>query len=140
LREGDDMISLRNSTAQTLTAGQNLTFDTVIFHTGNGECFRKGTGSVKMCSHGVYVVSFNANIASSTAGDVLQLSIQTGGETVTGSAMISSPSAVDNYNEVSVNIPISNCCCDYDRITITNTGTTTVTVAANAQLFVRRVA
>lgn len=134
------MISLRNSAAQTLAAGQTLTFDTVVFHSGRGECYRKGTGSVKMCSNGVYEVNFNANIASTTAGDVVQLSIETGGEVVNGSTMISSPTAADAYNEVSIDIPIANCCCDYDRITIVNTGTTNVTVAANAQLFVKRIA
>jgi len=134
------MISLTNSTAETLAAGQSMTFDKVVFHTGRGECYRTGTGSVKMCSNGIYEISFNANVASETAGDVVQLSVQTGGETVTGSTMISSPTAASAYNAVAIDIPIANCCCDYDRVTITNTGTTNVVVAANAQLFVKRIA
>jgi len=134
------MISLTNSTAETLTAGQSMTFDKVVFHTGRGECYRTGTGSVKMCSNGIYEVSFNANVASATAGDVLQLSVQTGGETVTGSTMVSTPATAGVYNAIAVDIPIANCCCDYDRITITNTGTTSVVIDANAQLFVKRIA
>jgi len=133
------MISLMNSTAQTLTAGQTMAFDTVVFHTGCSECYRKGTGSVKMTRNGIYEVSFNANVTAATAGDVVQLSIQQGGVTVPESTMISTPAAANAVNNVACDIPLQNC-CDYERITVVNTGTTDVVISANAQLFVKRVA
>nr|DAP09071.1 MAG TPA: Protein of unknown function (DUF1619) [Caudoviricetes sp.] len=37
-------------------------------------------------------------------------------------------------------IPVANCCCDYDRITVVNTGTVPVIVSANPVLFVHRIA
>lgn len=37
------MISLSNTTAQTLTPGQSITFNTVVLHTGCAECHRANT-------------------------------------------------------------------------------------------------
>lgn len=131
------MISLSNTTAQTLTPGQSITFNTVVLHTGCAECHRANTSSVKLRAKGIYDVHFSANIGATVAG-VAQLSIQLGGDTVNESTMISTTAAAGDLNNVSTAIPVRNCCDDYDRITVTNTGTTTVTVGANPVLFVSR--
>lgn len=133
------MIELSNTTAQTLEAGQAITFDKVLLKTGCGECHRANTGSVKLRSSGTYVVSFGANIGATAATTEVQLSIQIGGETIPQSTMISTTATVGNLNSVSRTVPVRNCCCDYDRITVVNTGTTELTVGANSCLFIRRV-
>lgn len=132
------MIALTNTTAQTLTPGQSITFNDVILHTGCGECHRANTPSVKMRANGVYDVSFSGNISSATAGTPVQLSIQLSGTTLPETTMISTPAAADALNNVSVTTPVKNCCGDYDRVTVTNTGTVDVTVGANSVLYIRR--
>lgn len=131
------MISLSNTTAQTVAPGQSITFNTVLLHTGCGECHRANTSSVKLRAHGIYEVAFSANIGSTVAG-VAQLSIQAGGDTLPESTMISTTAVAGNLNNVAKTIPVRNCCDDYDRITVTNTGTTTVTIGANPVLFISR--
>lgn len=42
------MIELTNSAAQTVLPEQAVTFDTVMLHTGCGECFTKGIPSVEL--------------------------------------------------------------------------------------------
>jgi len=131
------MISLSNTTAQTLAPGQSITFNTVVLHTGCGECHRANTPSVKLKYKGIYEVSFSANIGSTTVG-IAQLAIQAGGDTLPESTMISTTAVAGNLNNVAKTIAVRNCCDDYDRITVTNTGTTTVTIGANPVLFVSR--
>ena len=114
------MISLSNTTAQTLTPGQSITFNTVVLHTGCAECHRANTSSVKLRAKGIYDVHFSANIGATVAG-AAQLSIQLGGDTVNESTMISTTAAAGDLNNVSTAIPVRNCCDDYDRITVTNT-------------------
>lgn len=133
------MIELSNTIAQTVQPGQSITFDTVVLHTGNGECHRPGTSSVKMKANGVYEINFSANIGSSTATTTVQLAMALGGEVLAESVMKATSVAANDLNNVAKTIPVKNCCCDYDRITITNNGTTAVTVDAGPSLFVKRV-
>jgi hypothetical protein len=135
------MISLSNTSAQTLTAGQNITFDTVLSKTGGAECHRQGTGSIKLCAkNAIYMIEFSANITNSSAADPVQLAIALGGDVLKETTMIFTPSAAEAVGHVSVALPVRNNCCDYDRITVVNNGTTDVTVSANPLLAVRRVA
>ena len=62
------MIVLSNSTEQTLSPGQSLTFDLVKLHTGCAERHRPGTGSVKLRCNGVYEVYFGGNIGGHASG------------------------------------------------------------------------
>ena len=133
------MIVLSNTTDQVVQPGQAITFNTVVLHTGNGECHRPGTSSVKMKANGIYVASFSANIGVSGAAGIAQIAMAIGGEVLPESTMISNTIADGNLNNVAKEIPIKNCCCDYDRLTVINTGTTSVTIAAlGLSLFVRR--
>ncbi len=133
------MIELSNTTAQTLASGQSITFDTVLMHTGNGECYRKNTGSVKMRANGIYEVKFNGNISGATAGTAVSLAIQQGGVTLPETAMITTPAVANDVNNVSCSTLIKNCCGDYDRVTIVNTGTADLTISANPTFTIRRV-
>lgn len=134
------MIELTNTTAQTLEAGQAITFDKVLLKTGCGECHRASTSSVKLRSRGIYMVSFGGNIGGATAGTAVQLSIALGGDILADGTVISTSAAANDLNAVSRTLPVQNTCGDYDRVTVVNTGTTTVTVGAGSVLFVRRVA
>lgn len=136
------MISLSNTTDQTVAVGQSITFDTVLLKSKNGaECHRKNSSSVKLCARpATYEVHFAANVTGTAAGTPVQLSIAIGGETINESTMIYTPAAANAVDNISTDIPISNCCCDYDRVTVTNTGTVPVIVSANPVLFVHRIA
>lgn len=131
------MILLSNSTEQTLTPGQSITFDTVILHSGCGECHRKNSTSIKMRANGIYEVHFNGNISGTAAGQ-LELAIQLGGETLPETTMESALGTPGDFDNVSATTLVRNCCGDFDRVTVTNTGTSTVVVAANSAFFVKR--
>lgn len=132
------MILLTNTVAQTLAPGASVTFDTVILHTGTGECHRNGSSAVTMRCSGIYEVDFSANIGGTAAGAVT-LAIQTGGETLPETTMDSVTAAAGDLENVSTMTAIRNCCTGYDRITVTNTGTVEMTVE-NPKLYVKRVA
>lgn len=134
------MIELSNTTAETLTTGQSITFNTTLLKTGCAECHRAGSGSVRMNARGVYEVHFSGNITGATAGTAVQLALQIGGETLSTTVMTSVPAAADDYNAVSTTILIANTCADYGRITVTNTGSAPLTVAANSLFWIKRVA
>lgn len=134
------MISLTNSAAQTLAAGASMTFDTVVFQSGAGECFRKGTGSVKLRSNGIYEIHFHAAISSATAGGTAKLILQQGGVTIPEANMQTVSTAANDAHSVSVNVPVRNFCGDYDRITVVNAGTEAVTIEAAPELFIKRIA
>lgn len=134
------MIVLSNTTAQTLEAGQSITFDKVVLHTGCGEGHRANTGSVKMRQNGIYEVTFNGNIAGPTAGSAVSLAMELSGEILPETTMTNTPSLSGAIGNVSATTAIKNCCGDYDRVTVTNIGTEALTVLANAMLFVKRIA
>lgn len=131
------MISLSNTTAQTLEPGQSITFNTVLLHSGCAECHRPNTSSVKLRAKGIYDIHFSANIAATTVGTA-QLSIQIGGDTLNESTMIATTATANSLNNVATAIPVKNCCDDFDRVTVTNTGSTAVLVGENPVLFISR--
>lgn len=133
------MIELTNTIAQVIPVGESLTFDTVLLHTGCGECHRAGSGSVKMRANGIYEVYFAGNITNASAASIVAIAMSLGGEKLTETTMTSVPSAAGNFNNVSVQKYIKNCCEDYDRVTITNVGPSTITIGAYPIFSVKRV-
>lgn len=131
------MISLSNTTAQTLEPGQSITFNTVLLHSGCAECHRPNTSSVKLRAKGIYDIHFSANIAATAVG-IAQLSIQIGGDTLNESTMIVTTTTANSLNNVATAVPVKNCCDDFDRVTVTNTGSTAVLVGENPVLFISR--
>lgn len=132
------MIELTNSAAQTIQPGQSVTFDTVVLHTGCGECYRRNTPSVKLRANGIYEVSFSGNVSGTTAGTSVQLAIALGGIGLPETVMVSTPATANAFNNVSSGTFIQNTCGDYDRVTVINTGTVPVLLAANMNFRVRR--
>lgn len=133
------MIVLSNTTAQTLQPGQAITFDTVVLHSGTGECHRKGTSSVKMKAHGIYEVSFHGQITAGTAAQTPQLNIALGGDILAETIMRYTVPTAGYVGNVGTKTEIKNCCCDYDRLTVVNSGTTPVIVDPNTSFVVKRV-
>lgn len=131
------MIVLSNTTAQTLTVGQSITFDRVVLKSGCAECHKEGTNSVKMRCNGIYEVHFSGNIGGSD--DEIQLALAVGGVILPETTMRFGPGTDPNFYNVSTATAIRNCCYDYDRITVVNSGVSPLTVDANALLFVKRV-
>ena len=135
------MIELSNTNAQVLAAGQSVIFDTVLLHTGCGECHRNNSASVNLAQkNAIYEVSFNANIGGTAAGEA-QLAItldgsplqETTGKTVTATA--------GDLRSVSGATFVKTCCCNgANTILLTNTGTTEINVDANSRLSIKRVA
>jgi hypothetical protein len=134
------MISLSNTSEQTISAGQTLTFNTVLVKSGCAECHRRNTGSVKLCArNGMYEINFSANITAASATPI-QLSLAIGGDILPETTMVYTPATANAVGNISTTDIIRNNCCDYDRITVVNNGTVDVIVSANPVLFIRRVA
>lgn len=136
------MIALSNSTPQALAVGESMTFDIIINKLNNTECFIKNTQSVKLTCKGLYEVHFSGAVGIPTGGTIgtpAQLSIELSGNILNYSNMVSTPGAVEEFNNVAKTIPVNNCCCDFDRITITNTGTQALIIDANSILYIHKV-
>ncbi len=131
---------------QTVEANQNILFtETPV----SGPCsisHRSGSGLVTL--RGItnqcrarFKVFFNGNIAIPTGGTVeaISVAISIDGEPINSSNMISTPAAVENYNnvagEIFINVP-ANCCL---TVAVKNTSTQPILVQ-NANLIVERVA
>ena len=132
------MIILSNTTEQVVQPGQAITFNTVVMHTGNGECHRQGSSSVKMRCNGIYEVYFGGNIGSAVADTTAFLAIAVGGEVLPETRMVSETSTAGELNNVSRKTAVKNCCCDYDRITVVNVGINPVNIGENPELFIKR--
>lgn len=135
------MIILSNTTAQTIEPGQSITFNTVVMHTGNGECHRPGTSRVKLRNTGIYKLSFSGNVSTAAVGNVAQLNIALGGEVLPETTMKSTAATggANAFNNVATTTAYKNCCGDYDQVTVVNTGTVALTLDANPVLSIKRV-
>ena len=140
-------MELTANAIQTVTAGSNvLLTDTVV----NGNCsiiHRNGSGLVTL--RGItnnqcrarFRVSFGGNIALPTDGTVgaISLAIAINGEAVATTTMISTPAAVEEYNNIfsTIFLDVPKGCCV--QVSVKNTSTQAVSVQ-NANLIVERVA
>lgn len=133
------MIVLSNTTEQTLAPGESISFNRVVVHTGDGECFRRDPSSVRLKRNGYYEVHFNANVSGPTAATPVQLTIRIDGVNLPETTMISVPAAVGDFNNVAAATAVGNCCCGQDRVTVTNTGANSIIIGANPNLFIKRI-
>lgn len=134
------MIVLSNSVAQVLAPGQSATFDIVVSHTGNAECFRKNSGAVRLrCRNAIYGVHCGSNIGSVEAGEA-QIAICFDGSPLLETTMISQTATAGDLNNVSRDTSVNTCCCNGGAITVVNTGTTSINFGANSILRIGRIA
>ena len=133
--------------AQTVAVGQVVIFTETAVSGNCSMIHREGSGLVGLrgLTNGQcrarFLVEFGANVAVPTGETVgpVSLAIAINGEPVLTSQMISTPAAVEEFNNVGaslyVDVPIG--CCN--QISVENTGTIPVTVQ-NANLIIERVA
>lgn len=131
------MIVLSNTTEQIVPVGQAITFDTIIFHTGNAEGHRVNSSSVKLRQCGDYDITFAGNVGSDPIGTV-QLNIAFEGDILPETTMLSTAFASANRQNVSSTTALRNNCCAQGRITVVNTGTIPAIIGANPVLKVYR--
>lgn len=129
---------------QQVAANGNVIFTNTAVKGSNCIQHREGSGIVTL--RGItnqcrarYFVEFSANIAVPTGGTAgeISLAIAISGEPVLSSQMISTPAAVDQFNNVSAGIYIDvpkGCCVN---VAVENTSGVAVNVA-NANLVVTR--
>ena len=132
---------------QTVAANGSVAFtDTVIY--GNSSIIhRDGSGLITLRGltggqcRARYRVSFGGNIAIPTGGTVgpISLAIAINGEPVVTTTMISTPTAVDEYNNVftAIFLDIPRGCCS--QISVQNLTEAEINVQ-NANLIIERVA
>lgn len=134
------MITVSNTTEQTLQPGQSITFDNIVQKSGCAESFRNPGSSVRT-GIGLFEVSFHGNIGGTTAATGVQLMIELDGSPLATTEMDSTPAAVGDLNNVSAFARFGNSQCVGGGVsaTVTNTGTSPVVVAANSTLSLKRV-
>ena len=139
-------MELTANAIQTVAANANVLFtDTVV----GGNCaimHRDGSGLVTLRgltnqSRARFRVSFGGNIALPTGGTVgpISLAIAVNGESVASTTMISTPAAVEEFNNVfsAIFLDIPKGCCS--QISVRNTSDQPIEIQ-NANLIVERVA
>ena len=139
-------MELTANAIQTVAANANVLFtDTVV----SGNCsilHRDGSGLVTLRGltdqcRARFRVSFGGNIAVPTGGTVgpISLAIAINGEPVATTTMISTPAAVEEYNNVfsAIFIDVPKGCCS--QISVKNVSDDDVEVQ-NANLIIERVA
>lgn len=135
------MINLSNTIEQVLAPGQSITFDLVLLSTGCAERHRTESANVELLNGCIFNVDFSANIAGEEASEALQLSVMLNGEALPSGTMISTPSAVNEVNNVArpgIKIKTYGCA---NTISVQNTGDETIILPARAALLaVNRVA
>lgn len=129
---------------QTVAQNGNVAFTNTAVKGSNCIQHREGSGIITL--RGVtnqcrarFFVDFSANIAVPTGGTAgaISLAIAISGEPVLSSQMISTPAAVDQFNNVSAGIYVDvpkGCCVN---IAVENTSTQAIDVA-NANIIVTR--
>lgn len=140
-------MELISNAIQTVAENQNVLFtDTVV----KGNCsivHREGSGLVTL--RGItdqcrarYRVSFGGNVAIPTGGTVgpISLAIAINGETVAASTMISTPAAVEEYNNVfsAIFLDVPRGCCF--QVSVKNLTADQGIEVQNANLIIERVA
>ena len=139
-------MELTANAIQTVAANANVLFtDTVI----GGNCsilHRDGSGLVTLRGltdqcRARFRVSFGGNIAVPTGGTVgpISLAIAINGEPVVTTTMISTPAAVEEYNNVfsAIFLDVPRGCCS--QVSVQNTSDDDIEIQ-NANLIIERVA
>lgn len=140
-------MELTANAIQTVAAGQNILFTDVAVCGNCSTVYRQGSGLVTL--RGIsptqckarFRVSFGGNIAVPTGETVgpISLAISVDGEPIVTTTMISTPTVVDSYANVSTSVflDIPRSCCS--QVSVRNVSTIPVNVQ-NANFIIERVA
>lgn len=131
---------------QSVNTNQNILFTDTVVCGNNSISHREGSGLITLrgitCQcRARFKITFGGNIAIPTGGTVeaISLAISINGEPIQSTTMIVTPSAMEEFNNVSSSIFIdipSGCC---SNIGVENTSSQIISVQ-NANLIVERVA
>ena len=131
---------------QTVNANGNVLFTDTVVCGNYSITHREGSGLVNL--RGItnqcrarYKVTFGGNVAIPTGGTVapITLALAMSGEPIASSTMISTPAAVEEYNNVFTSVFIDVPRGFSFQISVINTGTEAIEIQ-NANLIVERVA
>lgn len=136
------MIIVSNSTAQTLTPGQTLTFDTVVWQSGGCNCrpneyFRMNSPLIQL-RPGCYEVAMSGNIGGTVAATPVQVAIALDGSALSTTTASQTPAAVTDFNNVGRSTLIRVPSCTSSSVSIVNNGTTEVVINPGFTLQVKR--
>ena len=132
------MILVSNAAAQTLEAGQSLTF-TVLRQTGCSEFLRPNTSNVYLKQGGLYKLEFHGNVTGATAALPVQLSIAMSGSALPETTMVYTPAAANAVGNIGTSTEVGTCFPSGGyNITVTNTGVNPIIVSENAALLITR--
>ena len=131
---------------QTVQANQNVIFTETAVCGSGSIIHREGSGLVTLRGmtnqcRARFKVFFSGNVAIPTGGTVgpISLAIAVNGEAVGPTTMISTPAAVEEFNNVSTAIYLNVPCGCCSQVSVKNIGTDAIEVK-NANLIVERVA
>ena len=131
---------------QTVEANQNVLFTETAVCGSSSIIHREGSGLVTLRGltnqcRARFKVFFSGNIAVPADGTVgpISLAIAVNGEPVAATTMISTPAAVEEFNNVATAIYLNVPCGCCSQVSVRNT-TATVIDVQNANLIIERVA
>lgn len=130
------MINSFNEAVQTVASQSNITFLSTRVRTGSCCGCRgwlnhdEGSGIFTITKPGVYLISFNGNVAIPTGGTVapITVAITQSGETLQGSEMVSTPTAVEAFNNISASVLIRVPCNVGAVIGVKNVGADPISI------------
>lgn len=115
------MLVLSNSVPQTISAGENVLFDTVVLETGRNSSHRKNSGVVVLRERGMYEIFFRANVGGDAA-TIPTIAISLDGDALQETVMETTITAItDEYGVAAFTVVKNFCGCD--KVTVTNVGT-----------------
>ena len=132
---------------QEVEPNQNILFTDEVICGNNSIVHRGGSGLVTL--RGItnqcrarFKVTFGANVAIPTGGTVgpISVAISLNGEPVASTTMISTPTAVEAFNNISSSIFIDVPCGCCSQVSVRNITVDTAISVQNANLIVERVA
>ena len=124
------MIEAVNTAVQEVAANGTVVFSSTSVRKGCSVRHRQGSGRFVALQTGVYKVSFQANVAIPTGGTAgpSSLDVTQDGESLAGSRKVSTPAAVDTYNNISTVVLVEVYRCDNANISIRNTSGVAINV------------
>lgn len=132
---------------QTVEPNQNILFTEKVVCGNNSIVHRNGSGLINL--RGItnqcrarFKVTFGANVAIPTGGTVgpISAAISINGEPVASTTMISTPAAVEEFNNISSSVFIDIPCGCCSQVAVKNISIGTAVLVQNANLIVERVA
>lgn len=135
------MTLVTNTETQVLTPGQSITFDKILFKSGEGECCRSRANripTVRLKKCGNYKIEFHGNIAGAGT-TAIELAIAVNGVVLPETTMITTPYVANTqFSNVSAATVVAN--DGYvNEITVINNGTINIIVDPNSSLLLTRV-